>query len=156
MSTTLKERQQHAHTEALAAFADGGTRSNALIAWATYRYHAAMLIDDMDAAVDAAFWVTDINHALRFGDRASLRTWFAPRRGDQVATLQVHSDGRLWAPRPRTVDNVGATYVTIGGSRRGYREIAVVAASAQCIVLASDHLVCAYRHAYTPPSQIKG
>lgn len=153
---TLKERQQEAFDQAVAAFADGGTPSQALTAWARYRFQAASAAEDMDAMVDTAFWCTDLERTLKLGTRCALRTWFAPRQGDQVSTLQVHSDGRMWAPADRTVDEVAATYVSLGGSRRRYREVSVVAATPECIVLASDHLVCAYRMSYTAPSQIKG
>ena len=76
----------------------------------------------------------------------TMRSWFdAVPHGARVHTLQVGYGGRLWASLFREVTARRATFVEIGGSRRDYAGMAVLAADATTLVVASAQEVILYR-----------
>ena len=76
----------------------------------------------------------------------TMRSWFeSVPYGAGVHTLQLGYGGRLWAPLFREVTARRATFVEIGGSRRDYAGMAVLASDATTLTVASVGEVILYR-----------
>ena len=73
------------------------------------------------------------------------RAWFRSHHGGRVDTVQVSEWGG-WAPLDREVDASRATYVTLGGSRRDYTGVRVVAATPTAILVETDDATIMYAY----------
>lgn len=66
--------------------------------------------------------------------KGTMKAWFAGRTMTEVDTLQVHKDGRVWAPGPRMVE-ARATLVRLDGSTRDFKGCRVIAADDDTLVI---------------------
>lgn len=129
-----------------AAFITQGVPVDALHAWIDYAHANSLARDDGAGMHMAAQWSHALHHATRHGTRGTMRSWFEAHKGKEVDTLQVHKyDGHVWVPPARVIDDVHATFVEIGGSRRYYREAHTLAQDADTLIIYTETAVCAYR-----------
>ncbi len=69
----------------------------------------------------------------------TLRSWMEARHGREVDTFQFdRRAGSVWRPGLRTLDASRATYFTLGGSRRDYAGMSVLAAACDGVAVASS------------------
>lgn len=74
----------------------------------------------------------------------SLKAWMQANDGRTVQTVQVQW-GTPWVPGPRVVDaGSRATYVLLGGSRRDYAGVRVVASDERSIVVSGGDAIIAF------------
>lgn len=133
------------------AFAEGGVITDALLAWVDYSTHVCGLKDNTPGMVFAYHWASHIRQAVQHGSRSSIRAFFQFYEGKQIETLQVHKDGKVWAPPARLVTQVRPTFVQIGDSRRYYRQATFLTRAPGVLIIRTEDAVCAYRMVLTEP-----
>lgn len=77
--------------------------------------------------------------------QGTMKAWFQAHHGERVETFQFGYNNRPWLPGLRTVDASAATYVVLGGSRRDYRGMRVIASDPTSLVVESENETICYR-----------
>lgn len=136
---------------AVAAFTPQGVTVDALHAWIDHAHAASLAADSEEGMRFAVRWSHAVYDASRHGTRGTMRMWFDAHQGQEIETLQVHSDGRVWAPAARVVELVRPTFVVIDGSRRYYHEGQVITQTPDLLIITTQYAVCAYLSATQSP-----
>lgn len=66
--------------------------------------------------------------------KGTMKAWFAGRTMTEVDTVQVHKNGKMWAPGPRMVE-ARATSVRLDGSVSDYKGSRVIGADDDTLVI---------------------